>query len=371
MVIRDTYFDPAYQVIQKAQKSSSTGRHSIVLFRYALFAERQYQAVVESDETGLLKHDMETKRKEVSDLDSLMQSQTKTPQNSGSLQKLSHDRRKAALLLEQDSQKYKSHVQKLDVFLRDSITMFADCLRLSDVYDEDVLTRLCSLWFRNFEDTHVQQYISSAISSIPSRKFTFFAHQLTALLSTSITNGEPYSSSTSALEDLVLRLCREHPYHSLYQVHALRMGDGSKLGTNANRSDARRRAATNVLNQFRGKTVEGNRLRTIEGICEAYIEWSVWDIPQPDSASQGISVTMPRNAKLMKIQTSDVPIPTSWTPVDPSCQYKDVVGIQRYASKYKTSGGVNLPKINDCYGTDGKVYRQVVCTILSISHCSY
>ena len=361
MVIRNAYFDPAHQIVEKIQKSSTSGRHAIILFRYALFAERQYQAVVESDETDLLRRDMETKRKEVLDLDSLMNSEAKSEKGSSSYRKLSQDRRKAALLLDQDSQKYTSHVHKIDVFLRDSISMFADCLRLSDLYDDDVLTRLCSLWFRNFDDEQLQQYINSSITNIPSRKFIFFVHQLTALLSTSLTNGDTQSQSTRTLHDLVLKLSREHPYHCLYQLHALRMGDGTENGSISERAIARRQAAATVLNQVRGRTIEGGRLQTIEQICEAYIEWAVWEIPQPDAGSQFNGVPIPQKAKLVKLKAPNVPIPTIWTPVDPTCEYKNIVGIKRYASKYKTSGGVNLPKINDCYGTDGKIYRQVVC----------
>lgn len=362
MVIRDTYFDPAYQIVEKVQKPSTSGRHAVILFRYALFAERQYHAVVGSDETELLRRDMETKRKEVIDLDSLITSEAKSDKGSSSYRKLSQDRRKAALQLDQDSQKYRSHVRKIDVFLCDSISMFADCLRLSDMYDDDVLTRLCSLWFRNFDDERLQKYINSSIASIPSRKFIFFAHQLTALLSTSLTNGDTQSHSTRTLHDLVLKLCREHPYHCLYQLHALRMGDGTEDGSASERANARRQAAATILNQLRGKTIEGTRLQTTEQICEAYIEWAVWEIPQPDNSSQFSGVLIPRKAKLVKLEAPNVPIPTIWTPVDPTCEYKSVVGIKRYASKYKTSGGVNLPKINDCYGTDGKIYRQVVCT---------
>ena len=229
------------------------------------------------------------------------------------------------------------------------------------MYDDDVLTRLCSLWFGNFDDEHLQEYITASIANIPSRKFIFFAHQLTALLSTSLTNGDTQSHSTRTLHDLVLKLSREHPYHCLYQLHALRMGDGTEDGSTSERANARRQAASTVLNEVRGRTIEGSRLQTIEQICAAYIEWAVWAIPQPDSGSQNSGVPIPRAAKLVKLEAPDVPIPTIWTPVDPTCEYKNVVGIRRYASKYKTSGGVNLPKINDCYGTDGKIYRQVVC----------
>ena len=84
MVIRNTYFDTAYQIVEKLQKTSTSGRHAIILFRYALFAERQYQAVVETDESELLRHDMETKRKEVLDLDSLISSEARTDKQSSS-----------------------------------------------------------------------------------------------------------------------------------------------------------------------------------------------------------------------------------------------------------------------------------------------
>lgn len=360
MVIRDTYFDVAHSLVKNLKPSATaSARQSTVLFQYALFAERQYQAVIDANETEVLKRDVEAKRREISDLDSMIVSQSKTSSNAASLRQLNHDRHKASILLEQDSQKFTQHVQKLDIFLQDAITLFADCLRLSDNYDEDVLTRLCSLWFRNFQTSSIQSYIGTAIGNIPSRKFVFFAHQLGALLSTSATGGQSSSLSTTALQELVLRLCREHPFHALYQVHSLRMGDGSKLGSAYEPASARRHAAGSLLNQLRGNTPLGERLRTIERICEAYIEWAIWDIPPPSKKDSG-TLKMPTEAKLNKLRTTDTPIPTCWTPVDPTCEYKKVVGISRYASKYKTSGGINLPKINDCHGTDGKTYRQVV-----------
>jgi hypothetical protein len=55
-----------------------------------------YQAVVEID--GLLQHYMETKRKGVLDLDSLISSKAKSDKQSSSYRKLSQVRRKAALL---------------------------------------------------------------------------------------------------------------------------------------------------------------------------------------------------------------------------------------------------------------------------------
>ncbi|KAF8318674.1 hypothetical protein DL93DRAFT_2164855 [Clavulina sp. PMI_390] len=353
MSIRDHYFDPAARLITEAEAGQ---KHFVVFFRYAMFAERQYQAVADSDEAESLRRDVEAKQREVNDLESLISTQPRSHKTSGSAHKLSSDRRKALLVLEQDSHKYQLHVQKLEVFLRDALEMFAECLRLSDRYDDDVITRLCSLWFRNFTSPELQAYISGAITAIPSRKFIFFMHQLSALLATSKTQAEKPTKSIEVLENLVLSLCKEHPFHSVYQVYALRMGDGSKLGANGDRADARRHAATNVLNQLRGKSVIGNRLRNIEHICDVYHEWAILEIASDKSQS---TRQIPSGTKLRGLSTTDVPIPTIEAPVDPTCEYSEVIGIHRYSFKYKISGGVNLPKINELIGTDGKSYRQV------------
>ena len=360
MVVRDQYFDPAYQLLPAMRDSP---KRAAILFRYALFAERQYQAVVVTAETDQLLRDVESKKKEINELEELISSQGRITKKTPALAKLSQDRRRAGLLLEQDSQKYRLHVQKLDVFLQDSLRMFAECLTLSDEYDSDIITRFCSLWFRNFEEDQIQHYIAAAIASIPSRKFVFFAHQLSALLSASTSSAAPLSSSARALRELVLRLCKEHPFHSLYQVHALWKGDGTK-GVIGEKAEARRQAAISVLNQIRGQSVEGTRLRHVEAICEAYIEWAICPIPLPTSGDDPSHI--PRHLKLVKLVAPNIPIPTNHLDVDITCKYNTVVGIARYTSRYKTSGGINLPKICDCQGTDGNLHRQVVRLFLDI-----
>lgn len=342
---------------------TETPKRAGILFRYALFAERQYQAVVFAAETEQLLHDVKTKTDEVSELDRLIieSSQGQKDKHAAALLgKLEHDRKRARVILEQDSQKYRLHIQKIDVFLQDSVKMFAECLALSDEFDSDIITRLCSLWFRNFEQDEIQPYIFDAISTIPSHKFVFFAHQLAALLSTAPNTPSSTSNAARALQDLVLRLCKEHPFHSLYQLYALWKGDGKSASLTNDRAKARRQAAHSILSQLRGQTREGARLAQVQQICEAYLEWAVYPIPQPSSGAPKEKPTIPRTVKLLSIKAPNIPIPTVPLSVDPTSEYKGIVGIQGYFSRYTTSGGLNLPKINDCKGTDGQHYRQVV-----------
>lgn len=46
--------------------------------------------------------------------------------------------------------------------------------------------------------------------------------------------------------------------------------------------------------------------------------------------------------------------------VDPSGKYEDLVTIRCFKPHFHLAGGVNLPKIIDCVGSDGQSRRQLV-----------
>lgn len=46
--------------------------------------------------------------------------------------------------------------------------------------------------------------------------------------------------------------------------------------------------------------------------------------------------------------------------VDPSGRYDNLVSVKSFVPQYHLAGGVNLPKIIDCMGSDGKSRRQLV-----------
>lgn len=46
--------------------------------------------------------------------------------------------------------------------------------------------------------------------------------------------------------------------------------------------------------------------------------------------------------------------------VDPSGRYDDLVTIRSFVPHYHLAGGVNLPKIIDCVGSDGTKRKQLV-----------
>lgn len=54
-----------------------------------------------------------------------------------------------------------------------------------------------------------------------------------------------------------------------------------------------------------------------------------------------------------------IPILTLDLPVDPSLKYDKIVGISKFKPEYRLVGGINMPKLIECIGTDGRVYKQV------------
>ena len=46
--------------------------------------------------------------------------------------------------------------------------------------------------------------------------------------------------------------------------------------------------------------------------------------------------------------------------VDPSCSYRNLVTIDRFDVHFQLAGGINLPKVLSCIGSDGKRRRQLV-----------
>lgn len=264
--------------------------------------------------------------------------------------------------------------------------MFTGCLHSSDKFDVDAIISLCSLWFSNFSDEKLNTYISGLIKQIPSRKFVILAHQLAARMTTS--GADASAGSQATLHDLMLRLCREHPFHSLYQVYALRQGGSSSKPKSSRRSSTalnhtsesqnqRSEAAVRLFNTLRTSPAHGKRVKDIEFLCDAYHEWALFSLkgggkgrdgrPLNLSTGKGSVEKVPEFLRLTKVEPLDVPVSTYNTPVDPTGAYKDVPTIKGYSGTFTTAGGVNLPKISDCVGSDGRHYKQLVCTIILVN----
>jgi ataxia telangiectasia mutated family protein len=342
--------------------------HATVYHQFAMFAEHQYFAIVRSPDTIRWKIYIDRKTQEIRQRGDQI---AKTQRGSRDHVQLTQVQDKAEAMLLQDQANLQQNSGARDAFLEQAIDMYSRCLAASDAFDDDGAIRLCSLWFANFQDLPLQDKVSIALDRVPSRKFTFLAHQLSARLSTSPTG--QITRNQANLQALVLRMCREHPFHSLYQVYALRPERSSdSASTNSRRQSLRHEsssqadrasAAGEIFDRLRGDNISKERVRAVELVCDASLQWAKHPIKKdsrfnPKSSKEPFQI--PDDLLIRKIGNLPVPVVTSHTPLDPTLRYDSCVCIVRFERTFDTAGGVNLPKITICYGNDGKKYKQLV-----------
>lgn len=361
--------------------------HATIYYECAIFAERQHHAILKSPDAIRWKVYVDRKRQEIQQ----RSIELARPQPSARQGLLEREQGKAQKILEEDSELFRRHNLSRDAFLQQAIEMYSRCLEASDAFDKDAAIRFCSLWFANFDDEIIlPETVEKALDRIPSRKLIFLAvrpfklsivptdehlqHQLTARLSKPISNQTP--KNQESLQRLILRMCQEHPFHSLYQVYCLQPDVGRSVESGRRQSGRhstpttpstqteRGAAATDIFNRLKGEDISGRRVRDIELLCNASIQWAKFPITKDKRYKQqpkkppGFPV--PDNLTISRLSNLKVPVSTCHTPIDPTMKYDDCVWLDHYDKSFSTVGGLNLPKITTCYGSDGLKYKQLV-----------
>ena len=345
--------------------------HARIFHRFASFAERQFNTLLKSPDTIRLKLLADSKQEEVK---KRAQAVARLEPNTAAWNLASRDLDRAKKIMVLDATQVKEQKQMRDAFLEQAITMHSYALSASDEFDDDCAIRLCSLWLSNFDhsDNSLQASIGSAVRRIPSRKFVFLAHQLTARLAK---EGDAARKAESLqqenLQNVILRMCKEHPFHSIFPVFCLCPEPASSSRRQSSRHDptpsqqARSDAALDISQRLRNDPSCNDRVNAVIKVCEASLEWAKHTITPPNRGEGPRSI--PHKMKILNIADVKVPVLTAYTPVDRECSYADCVWIARFERTFDTAGGVNLPKITRCIGTDGRKYKQLVSVRITLS----
>lgn len=366
--IQDQYFKNATALLNDMDPldpGGSQGAQAIVYHECAIFADRQYHTILNSPDATRWKVYAERKQQE---MDSRSQEILKAPTQARRAA-LDADQRKARKLFDEDTELFRTHNIARNTFLKQAIDMYSRCLHASDSFDSDAAIRLCSLWFANFEEDGAtfQNDVQVALERIPSRKFIFLAHQLSARISKPQT-GHTFKNQEN-LQSLVVRMCREHPFHSLYQVYCLKAG---RQSTSSNRRQSGRHspptaqveredAALDIFDRLRTESVSQARVLEVEKLCDACIQWAQYPIAQNEvyKNKHHKSFPVPGGLLLLKISNLRVPVITHHLSLDPTMRYDDCPWVERYESTFETAGGINLPKISVCYDSHGQKSKQL------------
>lgn len=389
------FIRPAISLIEKAEPQERGTRQSDVFHQCAIFAERQYLMIVKSPDTAKWKTWANQKKEDIKAIEIRIAEIRRRNGTEDELKEFNSLRSKAAIQMADDEIKHRQYISERNGFLTLAIDMYSRCLQASDDYDADASIRLCSLWLANFDDDaslpHFPNKVQLALDRVPSRKFVFLAvriykhlisvilahissqHQLSARLQSA-----KKSKNQPSLQNLLIRMCTEHPFHSLYQVFCLKTDKSSKSDTpsrtpsrsssrtvsDPNTSPAtqtdRGMAANDIFDRLRKDERTKKRVLLLEQLSIACLEWASLVISKKTYGKTGTSYSVPAGQLITKIRNISVPVITCHTPLDSTLGYKNCVWITKYESTFETAGGLNLPKISQCLGSDGQSYKQLV-----------
>ena len=191
--------------------------------------------------------------------------------------------------------------------------------------------------------------------TMPSYIFLELSHQIVSRLGSSVHAGNNF---VSVLELLVSRLMREHPYHVLYQIQALTRGDRvSRAGVCA--ASEKIAAAKRLLEKFGSEKPERRALLAqMDRLIEAYIKISSTKL----SDHEVMFHPLPNEVKKRALSNLNmIPVLTAPLALDPTCEYPEgwFPYFLHFGDSARLVGGVNVPKVVDCHGSDGKIYKQL------------
>ncbi|KAI0704256.1 hypothetical protein BC835DRAFT_810570 [Cytidiella melzeri] len=357
--IKKHYFDASIALIPDVTSPVQAS----VYHQYATFAERQYHAVAKSPDVLRLKVYIDRKTTEVKRRDDEL---ANLRRNNQSNRQLESDKKRAQTMLNTDIALYTEHLKSRNIFLKQAIDMYSQCLASSDAFNDDAPIRLCSLWFSNFDNSQedLPSKVGTALSRIPSHKFVFLAHQLSARLSDA-EKADDRSTNQGNLRNVILRMCGEHPFHALFPVFCLQADSHSgkstrhSLGSQGSQV-VRAGAATSILSRLRSDPSCAPRIMAVELVCTVSLQWAKHPIKSMVSRTpHSKTFDMPSTVEIRKMSKVQVPVITRHTPLDPTSRYDNCVWIECYEPNFEVAGGVNLPKICKCIGSDGKKYKQL------------
>lgn len=380
------YFQPAWQTVVKQQ--STVEEQAKVAHDYAVFADQQYRSIASSGDMRKLEAFVRDRTEEIALADAELahlRPRHKAHQldqaGEERYRSLANQRSSAMKILGFDKTQLVQHRTSQRLFRSHAVAMYASALTTVDRYDDDI-TRLTSLWFEHADNEEFNRQHHEDLLGIPSRKFLSLTHQISSRLtkSSGSARSTPAASSSSTpsfeafntnVRTVMTSMCRDHPFHALYSIYALRKGAKDELrsvGGSQSRGASqlagsaqqlRGAAAEEIMATLRTDPVLRQRIEDWESVCNAGVEWAEYPLTRSDVSKT--DKRLPSKTLLIgKLKDVPVPVFTRPLPIDPTCQYSSFVSIAKFGSTYKTAGGIHVPKIIDCIGSDGKHYPQLV-----------
>ncbi|EHA54132.1 hypothetical protein MGG_14764 [Pyricularia oryzae 70-15] len=344
--IQRKYLQPALKELRGNNEGKAAGK---VYHQFAVFCDEQLQNPDSLADLNRLKGLEKGKSDEVTQLSAIV-SKTKDQMLK---QRYTGMLNKARTWLDLDRQELRRIEQTRSQFLQLSLENYLLALSASDEHHDDAL-RFTALWLERSEEQATTQAVQTHLHKVPSRKFAPLINQLTSRLQ------EAETSFHKLLQNLVFRICCEHPYHGMYQIWS---GMKSKINKDDEIAVLRSKAMVRISEHL-GKHKKVYSIWQAVNYTNAKYYALAIDRGPEKGYKQGQKVAIHNHAQAKPLQDSlfkyRIPPPTMQMELRADCDYSTVPVIAKLEPEMSIASGLSAPKILTAVGSDGVRYKQLV-----------
>ena len=254
-------------------------------------------------------------------------------------------------------------VLSLDNWLVLTIQNYRRSLNCGDFYVRRAVFRFFELWINNCggSSDRSREYsddvapilnseIRKVIDTVLTHNWLELTHQIVSRLGVDGVDASYMQNMT----DLVMKMASDHPYHVLYHVFAQMRSSAT--------DDPKVIVAHEIIERIRNKDGKFRpMIEQMEKMIEAYILLAQNRIDKSKSRNP---YPIPSQVKKRALSDLDLlPVLTADVPVDFDCEYNlansGIATFRHFGENCRLVGGINQPKLVECYGSDGNVYKQL------------
>ncbi|RVD89026.1 uncharacterized protein DFL_000050 [Arthrobotrys flagrans] len=337
--IMQEYFTKAVRELKNGPVFPADGK---VYYEFALFCDRQLQDRENLEEFRVTKELMEKKEQEYLELEN--PKHAKDPKR----------RYIARTHLANDRIEYERLYTNRQLLLAKGLESYLKCLIICDGYDS--AARFCALWLEHSTDEDANAAVEAgSLAKVESRKFIPMMNQLSSRLL------DDESKFQALLSDLIFRICRDHPYHGMYQIIALKRCEfvPHKEDPSVN---SRRKVATRIFRELYSDPACCTLAESIHQLAHYFTLFANEKIHQNPHRKSLFKEIFPAYWRIFDqmIPECRVAPPTMHVEVRSDCSYVKTPVIQTFEPQIGIASGLSAPKILTYRTSDGKSHRMLV-----------
>ncbi|SMQ47613.1 unnamed protein product [Zymoseptoria tritici ST99CH_3D7] len=234
-------------------------------------------------------------------------------------------------------------------YVQQSLQNYLLALQASDAHDICVL-RFFALWLEHSEDPGANAVVQKYLPDVPSWKFVLLMNQLMSRVS------KESSTFQMALGELLIRIFKQHPYHSLHHLFA-NARNQPKSDETATKS--RHSGSTAFVDRLYQDPVQKDLLTRLF-YCNKLYRDIADSSPEANKSGKFNVRSIPSAKKLMEnIVRAKMPPITINLPLRADAHYEIVPLIGKFRSEGTILGGVSAPKLVTVVDINGKEYKQI------------